>query len=161
MNKGFTLIELLVVVLIIGILAAVALPQYQKAVEKSRMAEAMVILKSMNDKLELAALENTVNVGNMADYMFEDICEPDGDLCELGNYTYQNYFGALTALRTNEDYAVAYIGNIARNGSFLTDIKKAPVGYYCVGTSDKGTALCRSIAKGDPLPVLSLTAYPI
>lgn len=56
--KGFTLIELLVVVLIIGILASIALPQYQKAVFKSRVTEAFTNLKTMKNALVVCELAN-------------------------------------------------------------------------------------------------------
>ncbi len=55
---GFTLIELLVVVLIIGILSAIALPQYHKAVTKARFAEAFTNLKVMAEAIKRCELEN-------------------------------------------------------------------------------------------------------
>ena len=67
---GFTLIELLVVVLIIGILAAVAVPKYEKAVIKSRAAALQIWAKRLYDSQQEHFLSN----GKYADY-FEELGE--------------------------------------------------------------------------------------
>jgi type IV pilus assembly protein PilE len=85
--RAFTLIELLVVVLIIGILAAIALPQYQRAVLKSRAAAVLPLLRSLVSAQERYFL----TTGNYA-RSFEDldISLPEGAEVSGTHYVYDN-----------------------------------------------------------------------
>ena len=74
-KKGFTLLELLVVVLIIGVLTAIAIPQYQKAVEKSKAAQAITWVKAISNALKIYILDHGSRNKNFDELNIDIPCE--------------------------------------------------------------------------------------
>ena len=91
-SKGFTLIEMLVVVLIIGILAGIALPQYQRSVWKARFAEVYTVTNALEKAIESYMLshEGSMPIGGWIDISQELDIDVFSNFTEtaIGDHTY-------------------------------------------------------------------------
>ena len=140
---GFTLIELLVVVLIIGILSAVTVPQYEKAVEKARAAEAVSLVRSLLNSQKIYRLAN----GQWADAFDKLDVAPSGS---AGNahtgkhFIYRMHMPVdagsfhIDAQRRNGSYSYEIVGSLVDNASFDSLTCEAAIG------NEKANELCAS-----------------
>ena len=146
-RRGFTLIELLVVVLIIGILAAVAVPQYQKAVEKSRMTEALVQLNAMQKDIDLYLLEHGFPSAE-ADLRGQGTIDvPQVDKWTVIRKKCTSNACEIELDSTNLKLDVC-LGDSGPCGA-LTDATTTKWGYLCAYKNDLGKYLCESLSEQD------------
>ncbi len=154
MKTGFTLIEVLVVVLIIGVLASLALPQYRRAVIKSHASEAFSLCRSVSSAIELWGMAN----GNNWQSLIED-----GDPFELLDISLKLEPYPLNpklrrskrfvySLEANGDdvYIRAYHGRKPGEGDFDLAYHTAEQYWSCTERSVDGRKLCLSYG-GTPL----------
>ncbi len=151
-KRAFTLIELLVVVLIMGILAAVALPQYQKAVYKSRAVEALTLLSSLVQAQDVYYL--------MHGKYTEDLSELDIEIPEelVHEWTADGEFEHKYSYGCSETYklCLADIGN-ANLPAFQVNSSYIGGRRYCIlanrtaetKTNDMAKSICQSIGTLD------------
>ncbi|MBO7238144.1 MAG: prepilin-type N-terminal cleavage/methylation domain-containing protein [Elusimicrobiaceae bacterium] len=155
-TKAFTLIELLVVVLIIGILAAIALPQYQRAVAHSRFATVKNLVKSMADAQEVYYLANGKYSNNLSEL---DIQMPKGYNETTSTENILKYdWGNCRSSSSGQSYCQYNFSDftvqfqiVGPHSSYHLPGKQICVAFYTDDTSSKQAKFCqRETGKSTP-----------
>lgn len=149
MNRGFTLIELLVVVLIIGILSAVALPQYTTAVEKARSAEALTLMSSIRSAAERYRLQKDQWPASF-NVLDVEIPKVPGSSSNYGGKNFIVTMGAPSGA-TGSTFVVTATRNVTKDKYALKTImtEDSSTGTIaatrCCGTSSDTSASCGTL----------------
>lgn len=149
-KKGFTLIELLVVVLIIGILASVALPQYQKAVGKARVMKVLPVLRAIYDAKQVYFLANGTYEADL-DSLDVNINYSSSEVADNGNYTYKSSIGRLVLHKNNA-------GVSWTDWDVIIDLKDGNR-IVCCGYNTQGDKVCASL-NSKKLDSVATTGFP-
>ena len=146
-KKAFTLLELLVVVLIIGILAAIALPQYNKAVWKSRFVQAKTIAKNIANSEEVYFTANGQYTNNFTDL---DVDLSPNSYNDKQDTAYFNWGNCLLNVGTNDERRREVQCFIYKNGkSYLRYVLEFYGGTYFINRDWKAKRLCVATGEND------------
>ena len=138
MKRGFTLIELLVVVLIIGILSAIALPQYTAAVERAKTAEVLVNSKTIMDAWDRYLLENPEGTEKFKN--FSDVELTGGTWRDNDNWYYTQNFQYAIGGGNSPQIEIHRAGTLSY--SFILTKRGEEATTYCAGKEGTWCKVC-------------------